>query len=183
MRNILYWVVLEPLGFRATLELVCFIGPVSRCVRAKIQLKPLFGGAQSYRKWAAVMCSPLSLRSSSITANNSPVSRCRAGRVSDHAVEMLPIISGRCGIQASWHSCSFEVSLIGCGESSVSRMQSSPRPLASRCYDLDLIFSFEIIWEYSFTHTNDAVHDIPPCLSPQSMLGKAPPLSPTWPWA
>lgn len=55
-RFFLYWVILEPLGLRATLKLVCFIRPVARHIHAKTQLKPLFSKAHSHIKYTAVIC-------------------------------------------------------------------------------------------------------------------------------
>lgn len=71
-----------------------------------------------------------------------------------------PIISGHCGIKAFWHSCSFDAANLS---PMCNYLLHPPRVTLlsgwASSYVLDLIFIFEIIWEYTFIQPNHTIHE------------------------
>lgn len=115
IRNISYWVLLEALGFRATLELVCVV-----CWLPGVSVpKPLIRKALLNNKSMADICGASALFSRIIVVNNNSGSCCTQSvlHVLQSETAPRPVISGRCGIRVFWRSCSFEVNLIHCGQS------------------------------------------------------------------
>lgn len=167
----LYWAVLEPLGFRATLELVCFIRPVARCLPAKAWSKPLFSKDPRYSKYTAVMCNALLLLARITIVNNNSVHRIQ------WAKELQLAAYHQWSV---WDSGSLTFLLRFLLSTMVDpSWSSSPPPCVvllsgwASSYDLGLIFSFDIIWGYTSTQTNNTIHEsccsninIPSCLWP-----------------